>query len=113
MFGRKTPKIDLFNNNDISTNNVDNNPQNEQENNFENNKFIFYDDKKKFTKKLDIYISPTNYNKKFYMVFDYNSNFDEMKEQISENLKTLYEFKNVNKIIPEGFYKISNNNKVD
>ena len=113
MFGRKTPKIDLFNNNDISTNNIDNNPQNEEEKNFENNKFIFYDDKKKFTKKLDIYISPTNYNKKFYMVFDYNSNFDEMKEQISENLKTLYEFKNVNKIIPEGFYKISNNNRVD
>ena len=45
MFGRKKPKIDLFKNNDISTKNIVNEPQNDQENNYESNNFIFYDDK--------------------------------------------------------------------
>ena len=113
MFGRKKPKIDLFKNNDISTKNIVNEPQNDKENNYESNNFIFYDDKKKFINKLDICISPTNFNKKYYMVVDLNSNFDELKEQISVNLKTYNEFKNLNKINLEGLYKISNNKKIN
>jgi hypothetical protein len=113
MFGKKNPNIDLNNNNEISTKNIDINPQNEQDNIYGSNKFIFYDFKNKFTSKLEIYISITNYNKKFLMVIDFDSSFEDLKLQITLNLKEHPEFKNIKKLSPEELYKISNSVKAD
>ena len=113
MFGKKNPNIDLNNNNEISTKNIDINPQSEQDNIYGSNKFIFYDFKNKFTSKLEIYISITNYNKKFLMVIDFDSSFEDLKLQITLNLKEHPEFKNIKKLSPEGLYKISNSVKAD
>ena len=114
MFGKKNPNIELDKNNEISTKSMDIIPPNEQDSIYESNKFIFYDNKKKFTSKLEIYILLTNYDqKKFLMVIDFDSSFEDLKIQITSNLKELPEFKNIKKLSPEGLYKISNNVKAD
>jgi hypothetical protein len=44
------------------------------------------------------------------IIVDIDSSFEDLKGAITNNLKSYPEFKNINKINPEGLYKIVNNN---
>ena len=113
MFGKKSTNIDLDKSNDLPTKSMDLTPVSEQDSINESAKYIFYDNKKKFTRKLEIYISLKNYDKKFLLVIDFDSSYEELIEQIKRYLKTFAEFKSISKLSPEGLYKISNNVKTD
>ena len=84
-----------------------------QEDIYKSTKFIFYDDKKKFTNQIEIYISLTNYNnKKLLIIIGSDSSLEQLNNQIIENLESFPEFKNINGVRAEGIYKISNDNKI-
>ena len=105
MFGIRHSNIDINTNFDFGTKKDDLNISKDQE----STKFIFFNNKNKFTSQIEIYIQVKNYNKKMLIIVDIESSFDELKEAITNNLKSYPEFKNINKISPEGLYKIVNN----
>ena len=106
MFGIRRSNLEVNTSFDIGTKKDDLNITNDQE----STKFIFYNNKNKFTSQIEIYIQLKNYNKKMLIIVDIESSFEELKEAITNNLKSYPEFKNINKINPEGLYKIVNNN---
>ena len=111
MFGIKRSNIDLDKNADIATKSSDSNTQNDQENNYQNNKYIFYQEKTKFTSQLEVYLLLIDYNKKIPIIFDIELTFKELKQEIIKNLKGHPEFKDIKKLIPVDLYKTNNNNK--
>ena len=106
MFGIRHSNLDVNTNFDFGSKKDDLNITNDQE----STKFIFFSNKNKFTSRIEIYIQVKNYNKKILIIVDIESSFTELKETITNNLKSYPEFKNINKITPEGLYKIVNNN---
>ena len=107
MFGKKRPLIDMDKNNDISTKTLDINDANEPD----NMNFICYDDKNKFSVKMDIYILLKNYKYKFLITIDVDSTFEDLKEKIKEHLKKSPEFNNINKLNLANMYKKDKNNE--
>ena len=100
--------------NDIIENSENLNHIEEEEDIYKNKKFIFYDDNKKFTNQIEIYISLTNYNnKKLLVIVGSESSIKELKNQIILNVQSFPEFKNLNGIKVEGIYKISNDSKIN
>ena len=80
---------------------------------YNSNKFIFYDDNKKFTSQMEIYIRLNNYkNKKNLVIIDSDSNMEELRNQIRECFENYPEFKNLNGLRAENIYKIANDSKV-
>ena len=106
MFGKRRSNIDINTSFDIITKKDDINNSYDQE----STKFIFYNNNNKFSSQLEIYIQLKNYNKKMLIIVDIDSSFEDLKGAITNNLKSYPEFKNINKINPEGLYKIVNNN---
>ena len=106
MFGKRRSNIDINTSFDIITKKDDINNSYDQE----STKFIFYNNDNKFSSQLEIYIQLKNYNKKMLIIVDIDSSFEDLKGAITNNLKSYPEFKNINKINPEGLYKIVNNN---
>ena len=107
MFGKKRALIDMDKNNDISTKTLDINDANEPD----NMNFICYDDKNKFSVKMDIYILLKNYKYKFLITIDVDSTFEDLKEKIKEHLKKSPEFNNINKLNLANMYKKDKNNE--
>ena len=105
MFGKKRPNIDVNQSFDSTSNKDDLNLSVDQE----SKKFIFYDKDKNFTSQLEVYIQLKNYNKKILIIIGIESSFEELKETIINSLRSYPDFKNINKINPEGLYKIVNN----
>ena len=105
MFGKKRPNIDVNQSFDSTSNKDDLNLSVDQE----SKKFIFYDKDKNFTSQLEVYIQLKNYNKKILIIIGIESSFEELKETIINSLRAYPDFKNINKINPEGLYKIVNN----
>ena len=120
MFGIRRSNVSYKRNSDVTANaNIENteniipNTEEEQEDIYKSTKFIFYDDKKKFTNQLEIYISLTNYNnKKLLVIIGNDSSIEELNNQIIVSLESFPEFKNINCVKAEGIYKISNDNKI-
>ena len=80
---------------------------------YKSDKFIFYDDNKKFTSQIEIYIRLNNHkNKKHLVIIDNDSNMEELRNQIRENFESYPEFKNLNGLRVENIYKIDNGAKV-
>ena len=105
MFGKKRPNIDVNQSFDSTSNKDDLNLSVDQE----SKTFIFYDKDKNFTSQLEVYIQLKNYNKKILIIIGIESSFEELKETIINSLRSYPDFKNINKINPEGLYKIVNN----
>ena len=119
MFGIRRSNVsykrssDNLRNDDIIENAENLNPMEEQEDIYKNKKFIFYDDQKKFTNQIEIYIYLTNYNnKKLLIIIGNESSIEDLNNQIKVNLESFPEFKNINGIKVEGIYKISNDSKI-
>ena len=120
MFGIRRSNVSYKRNSDGTANaNIENTEniipttEEEQEDIYKSTKFIFYDDKKKFTNQLEIYISLTNYNnKKLLVIIGNDSSIEELNNQIIVSLESFPEFKNINCVKAEGIYKISNDNKI-
>ena len=120
MFGIRRSNVSYKRNSDGTANaNIENTEniipttEEEQEDIYKSTKFIFYDDKKKFTNQLEIYISLTNYNnKKLLVIIGNDSSIEELNNQIIVSLGSFPEFKNINCVKAEGIYKISNDNKI-
>jgi hypothetical protein len=107
MFGKKRSLIDMDKNNDISTKTLDINDANEPD----NMNFICYDDKNKFSVKMDIYILLKNYKYKFLITINVDSTYEDLKEKIKEHLKKSPEFNNINKLNLANMYKKDKNNE--
>ena len=85
----------------------------DQEDIYKSEKFIFYDDKKKFTNQIEIYVSINNYNnKKLLIIIDSDSKIEELNNQICQSICSIPEFKDINGVRVEEVYKTSNNNKI-
>ena len=122
MFGIRRSNVSYNINPDaIKSSNIIENTENinytenvqDQEDIYKSTKFIFYDDKKKFTNQIEIYISLTNYNnKKLLVIIGNESSLEQLNNQIIESLESFPEFKNINGIRVEGIYKINSDNKI-
>ena len=117
MFGVRRSNVSYKRKTDVRESNIssfeNNNINEEQEDIYKSSKFIFYDDKKKFTNQLEIYILLKNYNnKKLLVIIGSESTIEELKNQIKESLESLPELKDINGVKAEGIYKISNDNKI-
>ena len=120
MFGIRRSNVSYNINSDvIKPSNIIENTENinylekVEEDIYKSTKFIFYDDKKKFTNQIEIYISLTNYNnKKLLVIIGNESSLEQLNNQIIESLESFPEFKNINGIKVEGIYKINNDDKL-
>ena len=128
MFGIRRSNVSYQQNSDNLRENINENSENsntntntntnsnlieEQEDIYKNKKFIFYDDKNKFTNQIEIYISLINYNnKKLLIIIGSESSIEELNNHIIANLESFPEFKHINGIKVEGIYKISYDNKI-
>ena len=112
MFGIKRSNLELDTSKDIIINKAELIPPNEQDSIYDSTKYIFYDDQNKFQTQLELFIILTNYNKKIVILLDGDSNFEELQQALIKKLKGLTEFKSIDKLTPENFYKINNGNKI-
>lgn len=119
MFGIRSSNVsyirkpDLIKKNNLTENLVNIDAEEEKEDIYKSSKFIFYDDKKKFTNQMEIYLSISNFNnKKLLIIISSDSSIEELNNQIVESLESFPEFKNISGIKAEDIYKISNDNKI-